>query len=181
MSETDRHVDELVPWYVNGPLEAGERAAVSAHLSGCAACREEVARCQALAAAVRRTPDPAVASAAGRLERVMASIDLLEAADARRAGWRARWRAGAAWLGVLFQLAPGPARWGFAAQAALLVVVVALAAGTGLLSPRAPYRTLADRAEPRTGQTLIHVVFAEDATLREVRALLGRVHGRIVD
>ena len=52
MSEADlhRHVAELVLWYVNGTLEGRDRDAVTAHLPGCPACREEVARCQTLAA-----------------------------------------------------------------------------------------------------------------------------------
>ena len=184
MSETDLHrqVTELVPWYVNGTLEGRDRAAVTAHLPGCPACREEVARCQTLAAAVQSAVDAAGAPGPGRLERVLASIELLEATGARRTAWRGRWRAGVEWLGDLFQRTPGPVRWGLAAQAALLVLVVGLTAWPGVRSPRTPYRTLADDGERRVGQeALIHVVFTEDITERELRTLLRRVEGRIVD
>jgi anti-sigma factor RsiW len=46
MSEADlhRHVAELVLWYVNGTLEGRDRDAVTAHLPGCPACREEGSR-----------------------------------------------------------------------------------------------------------------------------------------
>ena len=110
-AELHRHVAELVPWYVNGTLEGQDRDAVTTHLPGCPACREEVARCQTLAAAIQSAVDAAGAPGAGRLERVLASIDLLEAMGARRTGWRGRWRAGVEWLGDLFQRTPGPVRW----------------------------------------------------------------------
>jgi anti-sigma factor RsiW len=181
-AELHRHVAELVPWYVNGTLEGRDRDAVTTHLPGCPACREEVARCQTLAAAIQSAVDAAGAPGPGRLERVLASIDLLEAMGARRTGWRGRWRAGVEWLGDLFQRTPGPVRWGLVAQAAVLVLVVGLVAWPGVRSPRAPYRTLADGGEQRVGrEALIHVVFTEDITERELRTLLGRVEGRIVD
>jgi anti-sigma factor RsiW len=186
MSEADRHRDiaELLPWYMNGTLEARDRDAVTAHLSDCLACREEAAQCQTLAAAVQVAPDSVWAPGPDRLERLLASIELLEATDVQRGGWRARWRAGMEWLGDLFQRTPGPIRWGLAAQAALLVLVVGLALWPGALLPRAPYRTLAENGENgdrRVGLALIHVVFADDITERDMRTLLGRVRGKIVD
>jgi anti-sigma factor RsiW len=167
---------------VNGTLDDRDREAVTAHLPGCPACREEVARCQTLAAAVQSAVDAAGAPGPGRLARVLASIELLEATGARRTAWRGRWRARVEWLGDLFQRTPGPVRWGLAAQTALLVLVVGLTAWPGVPSPRAPYRTLADDGERRVGQeALIHVVFTEDITERELRTLLRRIEGRIVD
>jgi len=182
MSETDpQHVAELLPWYVNGTLGSVEHDAVSAHLSGCPACREEAAQCESLAAAVRRAPDAIAASDGGRLARVLAGIELLEAAGAKRAGWRERWRAGVGWLADLLRHTPGPVRVGLAAQAALLVLVVGLAAWPAVLSPPAPYRTLSDDGARRTGEVLVHVVFAEDITERELRTLLGQIRARIAD
>jgi len=186
MSEADRHrhVAELLPWYVNGTLEAQDRDTVTAHLSDCPACQEEVAHCQALAAALQAAPDSVWTPGPDRLERLLASIELLEASDVPRAGWRTRWRAGKEWLDDLFQRTPGLVRWGLAAQAALLVLVVGLALWPGALSPRAPYRTLASNGEngdSRIGRVLIHVVFADDITERDMRTLLGRVRGKIVD
>ena len=182
MSEADHHhVMELVPWYVNGTLQGRERDAVTAHLSGCLACREEVTQCQTLGAAVQSARDPAWAPGPDRFARLLANIELLEAKEEGRAGWRPRWRAGMEWLGDLLQRTPGPVRWGLVAQAAVLVLVVGLAVWPGTLSPRAPYRTLAEDGDRRVGQTLIHVVFAEDISEREMRTLLARVHGKIVD
>jgi anti-sigma factor RsiW len=186
MSEAGRHrhIAELIPWYVNGTLEGRDRDAVTAHLSDCLTCREEVAQCQTLAAAVQVTGDSVWAPDPDRLGRLLASIERLEATDAQRAGWRARWRTGMEWIGDLFDRTPGIVRWGLAAQAALLVLVVGLALWPGAFSPRAPYRTLAENGpngDGRIGVALIHVVFADDITERDMRTLLGRVRGKIVD
>jgi predicted anti-sigma-YlaC factor YlaD len=41
--KTDCHTtSELLPWLLNGSLEAGERAAVLAHLAACESCRDEL-------------------------------------------------------------------------------------------------------------------------------------------
>lgn len=68
------HVDDLLTDYVLGALSTDERAAVAAHLDGCARCRveadalaEDLAAAAALAPAV--APSPAVKA------RVLASID----------------------------------------------------------------------------------------------------------
>jgi anti-sigma factor RsiW len=182
MSQADRHshVVELVPWYVNGTLDGRDREEVTAHLKECLACRQEFDQCQALVTAVRSAADAQWAPAPERLERLLASIELLEETNVRRVGWRARWRAGTEWLRDLFRSTPSPVRWALAVQAAALVLVVGLAVWPGALSSRAPYRTLAD-GDRRVGQALIHVVFAEGISEREMRTLLERVQGKIVD
>jgi len=181
MSAADRHreVAELLPWYVNGTLAGQDFAVVAAHLSGCTVCRDEVTQCQTLAAAIQRAPDVAEAPATGRLERVLARIELLEAGR-RHTGWRA-WSRAMESFRDLFQRTPRPMRWALAAQAALLVLLVVLATGPGLLAPRATYHTLTDGGRGQPGQGLIHIVFTEDITERELRMLLGRVQGKIVD
>lgn len=45
-------VDEMLPWYVNGTLEASEHARVDAHLVECAECRDGVVELRRLARAV---------------------------------------------------------------------------------------------------------------------------------
>ncbi len=37
-----REVQELLPWFLAGSLDAGDQERVSAHLSVCAECQEEV-------------------------------------------------------------------------------------------------------------------------------------------
>ncbi|HEX5758721.1 MAG TPA: zf-HC2 domain-containing protein, partial [Thermoanaerobaculia bacterium] len=60
-AHTHEQLERLLPWYVNGTLEAGERAALEAHLAACARCRGEVAREEGLAAALRGAEDVAPA------------------------------------------------------------------------------------------------------------------------
>ena len=38
-----RHAAEIAPWYLNGTLEAAERAELEEHLAGCAPCRADLA------------------------------------------------------------------------------------------------------------------------------------------
>jgi hypothetical protein len=67
----------LLPWYANGTLEAAERALVEEHLGGCASCKDELARCSGLAAAMaagrEAAPSPHPIQLARLMERVEAS------------------------------------------------------------------------------------------------------------
>lgn len=40
MTTHDRHVEELLPWFVNGTLTGEERGLVEGHLAGCGECRD---------------------------------------------------------------------------------------------------------------------------------------------
>lgn len=53
---TGRHMETQLNEYVDGTLGVGERAAVEAHLAGCAGCREAVAQLRALIAGARGLP-----------------------------------------------------------------------------------------------------------------------------
>jgi Putative zinc-finger len=81
---TDPKLDErhesvwlLLPWHANGTLEAAERRLVEDHLAGCPSCREEMARCNAFAAALRDreeiAPSPHPLQLARLMERIEAS------------------------------------------------------------------------------------------------------------
>src|SRR5205085_9113021 len=48
---THREAIEVLPWYVNATLEAGERRAVEEHLKDCAECRQEVLELRAIQSA----------------------------------------------------------------------------------------------------------------------------------
>lgn len=75
----DSHVDELLPAFLNGSLDASEMARVRQHLESCLACSRELAAWQAISAAAQldaaRAPSPrpdlvrtAVARSAGRVD-----------------------------------------------------------------------------------------------------------------
>ncbi|HEV3074895.1 MAG TPA: zf-HC2 domain-containing protein [Thermoanaerobaculia bacterium] len=72
----------LLPWYANGTLETAERLLVEDHLAGCPGCREEVARCNALAAALRARPEIAPSPHPLQLARLMERLDANDAGDA---------------------------------------------------------------------------------------------------
>jgi hypothetical protein len=192
MRESNRHRDawELLPWYVNGTLEDRDLDVVTTHLAECSVCRDEIARCRSLATAMQTAPEAARGRSVQGLERVLASIDAIEAAGTPEGGWR-RWLRVPLALRELFQRTPKPLRWAFAAQTAFVFLLLSLATWQAAFAPGAPYRTLADSGVTDTGVTrysnaligrvLIHVVFSEDITEREIRALLGRVEGSIVE
>jgi anti-sigma factor RsiW len=182
MSEQDarhRQAWELLPWYVNGTLSGQDLDLVTGHLSGCAACAEEVARCRDLAVAVGAMSTVQTAPSAERLARLLARIDAIEAGGGT-GGWREWVRRSIDGLRELLQSTPAPTRWALAAQSALVVVLVATVAWQMAVSPS--YRTLASGADPvARGRAQIRVVFAEDISEREMRAVLARVDGRIID
>src|ERR1700726_4436637 len=72
----------LLPWYANGTLETAERLLVEDHLAGCPSCREEVARCNGLAAALRDRPEIAPSPHPLQLARLMERLDAPDAGDA---------------------------------------------------------------------------------------------------
>jgi anti-sigma factor RsiW len=149
---------ELLPWYVNGTLEGGERAQVEAHLSACLPCRRELEAQRALQSAVSVLPqDPELSRA---LARVHSQLDTAERGLLRRL-----------WDGSHPLL-----RGALAVQLALIVALTALLA----MRPSAEYRTLSAQtgAQERTG---IAVIFKDGRSEQEVRALLTQLGARIVD
>src|ERR1700680_551089 len=76
----------LLPWYANGTLETAERLLVEDHLAGCPSCREEVARCNGFAAALRGRPEIAPSPHPLPLARLMERLDAIDAGDAGDAG-----------------------------------------------------------------------------------------------
>jgi hypothetical protein len=63
-------------------LETAERLLVEDHLAGCPSCREEVARCNGLAAALRDRPEIAPSPHPLQLARLMERLDAPDAGDA---------------------------------------------------------------------------------------------------
>jgi hypothetical protein len=175
-----RQVWELLPWHVNGTLEGAELDAVRAHLASCEACREEVARCRDLAVAVQSSPAAAWRPSRERLTRLLERIDRIEA-EGEGAGWRQWLGARAASLRDALRSAPLPMRWALAGQGALVALLGAIVIWQAAAGGGPGYRTLAGSGfEARRGQPQILLVFAEDVTEAEMRALLGRIKGTVV-
>ena len=108
MSASNRHRDawELLPWYVNRTLEGRDLDLVTTHLAECAVCRDEIARYHSLATAMQTAPETAQNRLAQGLERVLASIDAIEAAGTPEGGWRRWLSVPSAALRELFQHTP---------------------------------------------------------------------------
>src|SRR5262245_58983946 len=77
-----RRAWDLLPWYVNGTLAAGDRRAVEEPLAGCAACQDEAARCRETEAAVLAAGEVAPSPHPARLARLMERIEQAEADEA---------------------------------------------------------------------------------------------------
>ena len=166
----------LLPWRLNGTLEADERAFVDAHVQGCRHCQAELEALRRVQAACERTDDEALPPPA--FARLRARIAAGEPRSA--APWRARlsrvaggWRQAPRWL-----------RGAVAAQAALLLVFVA--AWWLQAPPAAPppaYRTLGDgvAAAAAPGEVRLLLVFAPDTDQGTTRRLLRASGARIVD
>jgi Putative zinc-finger len=72
----------LLPWYANGTLETAERQLVEDHLAGCPGCRDELARCNGFAAALRARPEIAPSPHPLQLARLMERLDAPDEIDA---------------------------------------------------------------------------------------------------
>lgn len=174
-----RKVWELLPWYVNGTLSAPETAEVEKHLATCAACQQEVSRCRAMAAAVRAQPEDTWSPSPQHLAQVLTRIDTIEARPMRR--WADRWGYHLKPLRWLEET-PRPARWALALQGAFILVLgSALLWPTASLPPPMLYRTLSSEPKPVSADRVpLRLVFAEDITERELRALLLPLGATIV-
>lgn len=188
---------ELIPWLVNGTLDAAEMRQVEAHLDGCSICREEERTSRRLAAAVREMAELEAAPALPErgFDALMSRIDAAEGAasaapDAGVAAERPsraprlrRWLAG---LGEALTATPVGVRAALAVQLAVILLFAGFLLGRRPTAPPpapAVFETLSDpRGETPAppGRLLLRVVFADDAGLGEVRELLAGLGAEIV-
>jgi len=188
---------DLLPWYVNGTLEAGELRAVEEHVQGCGICREEVRYWRGFAGTLQQEGELAVSADAG-LERLRSRLG---AAGAAPRGVRGR-GGGRRWVSGL-RRAPAPLRWALAAQLVVILGLAGLVAGPLLdrdettraagapvepvestePAPAGPFRTLSDDPGPAAAgdAVLLRVLFTDRTREREIRGALISVGGRIVD
>lgn len=192
-----RPTAELLPWYVNGTLEPGEGECVEAHLAVCPACRDELALCREMAAAIPAGESLAPAAHPARLARLMERLgdpvaDRHRAAGGAGLGGRLRW-----WRGSVAEAAQ-PVRWLMAGQlaaitvlgVALVLVVLALGDGEGSGAPAGrTFRTLSDApaAAPSgsgpaaaSAHARIRVVFDPALTEEGIRSLLLELRAQVV-
>jgi len=161
---------ELLPWFLNGTLDADESGQVEQHLHTCAACRSELQCLRELQSAyVESDLAPAAEAAFGRL---LPRLAPPAPADRRRASGAG---AGAAWPG-LFPV------WLKIALAAQFGVIFAL--GWAVLQPErsaSAFHVLSAPGAPAHVAGDLVVVFDPAAPQREVERILLRAGARVVD
>jgi len=160
-----RQAQGLLPWYVNGTLDADEVATFEKHLAECAECRADLEQERLLGHEVAHRP----LDADHGWERMRAQ---LQARSSK--GWPAPLLAPRAFLRRSV-----PMGWALAAQAACLAVVVG---ATWLAAPRFQdhtYRALG-AAEARVGGNVV-VMFKPSASEQALRGALRDVGARLVD
>jgi anti-sigma factor RsiW len=179
--EGDPHqaISELIPWYVNDTLESEERERVAQHVAECPACAEEIARCRILAAIVQSADMSDLNPSNERFARMMARIESTDESKSKsRRHFVREWIRK---IRLTFEETPSPFRWAVAAQAAVIVLLAGAVVFQLSSTPEPLYRTLSDTgAVTDSGKSSIQVIFAEDITEREMRALLGNIGATIV-
>lgn len=174
-SAEHHEVSALLPWYVNETLVEADRQRVESHVSGCTACRDDLAAQQRICEAIAARPALDYMPVAS-LKRLQARLDAqvepgrlqaptLEPPRAQAAG-RRQWRA-----------------WMAASVAGMAVALAVFAADrwiqveSRLTQPK--YRTVTNSA-PRPQGEVIRAVFSPNITLVELQAILDEAQLRIV-
>jgi len=162
-SDEHRLAQELLPWFVNGTLDAAEGAQVEAHLAHCGRCQADAAAQAAIRAAnvdagLHADVDGGWASLRGRLGAETAASSRRATATPPRRWWKQ-----ALQLTVALQ------------AAVVLVLAVAL---IGVSSRSEPFRALG--AAPAGAEANALAVFRADASERQMREALRAGGARIV-
>ena len=152
----------LLPWRVNGTLDEAEAALFDAHLAECAECRADLAAEGALRAEFAGMP---------------LGLELRQPPQVAGTAMRTRLRAPVRRRFIARRIPLGWALAGQAAAAAAVALFFMLPQAHHESSPT--YRLLGADQTRATGNVI--VLFAPDATERELRAALGQAGGRLVD
>lgn len=158
--------DVLLPWFVNGTLDADEQAFVQQHVGECARCQHEVdwlrdLRAACIAGEAMPEASPVFRNLRRRLEEPAEIRDRVTPAAKPRAGGGTWWQ------------------WAIAAELAVIVALGTLLA-SGADAP-ALYRTLSARTAIAATTGSLVVVFDPATTQAEVNRILRGAGARIVD
>lgn len=154
----------LLPWYVNGTLDASETAMVETHLAECAECRADLAVEQVLARDVAALPVD--------VEHAWSTLsDRIDAAPPPR-------RLAAPVPFLRRKVAMGWVLGGPLAAAAAVAFAVAIVPGERTPAGQT-YRALGSPSVAQPGNAL--VMFGPDARDRDMRTALSGAGARIVD
>ncbi len=168
-SDDHRDLQDLLPWYVSGQLDAAELAGFETHLHACGPCQAELKVQRQLETEIKRLPMD-VEQGWSQMRRRLEQERVRERRPARSA-W--------AWL----QPAGAGARgWGVATGPGLAMAGVLMIASAAVLfsyAPPARYHALSAAAAPSAGNAL--VMFRPDIRERDMRDALAASGARLVD
>ncbi|HEX4586280.1 MAG TPA: zf-HC2 domain-containing protein [Burkholderiaceae bacterium] len=165
---------ELLPWFLNGTLEAEEATQVEEHLQACPECRLELESARRLQMAYADSDLPPDAAAA--LAKLRPKLEAEAPAPRPR---RPEHRRGAPAGRVPAGPMPGWFKLALAMQFALI-----FALGWAVIRPERAaleYHTLSSASAPQHAAGSLVVIFDPAAPQREVARILRLAAGRIVD
>ncbi|MBS0378433.1 MAG: zf-HC2 domain-containing protein [Proteobacteria bacterium] len=171
MSERHEHAESwrLLPWLVNGRLAGAQRAAVEAHLRGCADCRGELAA-QRRVSGLLAAPERVSYASGPSLRKLMERIDAHDPDEAPVAP------------AVRARPVRTPAAWRPPGMAWAASFLAALGLGLGLSTlyhwSQPSYATYT--AAPSRPVTTLHVALDRSLPLSDVEQVLRRAGARIV-
>jgi hypothetical protein len=167
-------VEALLPWYVNGTLNAGDIRRVEQALAADPALVAQLEAIREEAAETIHLNETLGVPSSQAMHKLFAAIDA-EPARAPRLGpsWSARI------IGLFAGLSPRALASATAAIAVVLLLQAALI-GHELLEHHGGYQTASYDASPKTG-TFALVRFAPDARMADIDSLLGAYHATVVD
>jgi len=167
MNEEHQRFDLQLPWYVNGTLDREEADEIRSHAANCVTCRGRLIELEALREAVDTVPDH--------------GFDRERGLAALRARFGSQRRAGGD-QSFMRRLGGGSLRWLVVAQAAALAFALGLVLDQrAAIEDAAEYRTLSAPAASPAAAPRLRLLFTDEITQGEIRALLAGVGGRIVD
>jgi hypothetical protein len=164
----DTHAEAwaLLPWLVNGRIDASDREWVEAHVAGCAECRAELTAQRVVSSQMSggaQRPQTIENDEQKSFNKLWMRIEALESSASAPAAAAGGTRASAS----------RTVRW-------LAAAVVVQAIGLGVLgfsairvdvTPSGPFTTVAE-AQPRLGAPAVRIVFAPQASIDTVNTML---------